>query len=157
MLGRGAFQDVDLSAVFRDVAASTVTVHAGSDHGELAATAVKHAIDGRGVAHLVLPDEVQDVPSDAPAGRADADGAPTRPSPRTATSLDAALDRLRAATPAGVHRRRGARGAAPSCARWPSGSARRCSPRSGPRASCRTPIRSAPACSAGPERRSRRG
>ena len=31
-------------------------------------TAVKHALDGRGVAHLVLPDEVQDLPSDAPAG-----------------------------------------------------------------------------------------
>ena len=41
MLGRGAFQDVDLSAVFRDVALSTVTVHAGSDHAELAGTAVK--------------------------------------------------------------------------------------------------------------------
>ena len=73
VLGRGAFQDVDLSAVFRDVALSTVTLHAGSDHGELAATAVKHALDGRGVAHLVLPDEVQDLPSDAaprpPSGR----------------------------------------------------------------------------------------
>ena len=43
VLGRGAFQDLDLSAVFRDVAISTVTVHAGSDHAELAATAVKHA------------------------------------------------------------------------------------------------------------------
>ena len=80
VLGRGAFQDVDLSAVFRDVALSTVTVHAGSDHAELAATAVKHALDGRGVAHLVLPDEVQDLPSDAPAGaplgrRADGRGA----------------------------------------------------------------------------------
>ena len=68
VLGRGAFQDLDLSAVFRDVALSTVTVHAGSAHAELAGTAVKHAIDGRGVAHLVLPDEVQDLPSDAPAG-----------------------------------------------------------------------------------------
>src|SRR6185295_8797927 len=62
VLGRGAFQDLDLSAVFRDVAISTVTVHAGSDHAELAATAVKHAVDGRGVAHLVLPDEVQHRP-----------------------------------------------------------------------------------------------
>src|SRR5438067_6218264 len=64
VLGRGAFQDVDLSAVFHDVALSTVTVHSGSDHAELAATAVKHAIDGRGVAHLVLPDEVQVQPSE---------------------------------------------------------------------------------------------
>jgi pyruvate oxidase len=62
--GRGAFQDLDLSAVFRDVALSTATVEAGSDHAELAALAVKHAIDGRGVAHLVLPDEVQELPSD---------------------------------------------------------------------------------------------
>ena len=68
VLGRGAFQDLDLSAVFRDVAVSTTTVHAGSDHAELAALAVKHAIDRRGVAHLVLPDEVQALPSDADAG-----------------------------------------------------------------------------------------
>jgi thiamine pyrophosphate-dependent acetolactate synthase large subunit-like protein/nitrite reductase/ring-hydroxylating ferredoxin subunit len=73
VLGRGAFQDVDLSALFRDVAAWTSTVHSRSDHGELAALAVKHAIDARGVAHLVLPDEVQTQPSDAapaaPVGR----------------------------------------------------------------------------------------
>ncbi|HEX4705937.1 MAG TPA: thiamine pyrophosphate-binding protein [Pseudonocardiaceae bacterium] len=71
VLGRGAFQDVDLSAVFRDVAVSTTTVHSGSDHAELAALAVKHAVDRRGVAHLVLPDEVQTQPSDAVAGRPD--------------------------------------------------------------------------------------
>lgn len=65
--GRGAFQDLDLAAVFRDVALSTTTVEAGSDHAELAALAVKHAVDGRGVAHLVLPDEVQELASDAPA------------------------------------------------------------------------------------------
>ena len=71
VLGRGAFQDLDLSAVFRDVAISTTTVQAGSDHAELAALAVKHARDGRGVAHLVLPDEVQAQPSSAPAGSPD--------------------------------------------------------------------------------------
>ena len=110
VLGRGAFQDVDLSAVFRDVALSTVTVHAGSDHAELAATAVKHALDGRGVAHLVLPDEVQDLPSDAaaaaPAGRrADLSVAP---SPAT---LDAALDLLRDARRPVIVAGQGARGA----------------------------------------------
>ena len=68
VLGRGAFQDVDLSAVFKDVAVWTTTVHSGGDHAELAALAVKHAVDGRGVAHLVLPDEVQVQQSDAPAG-----------------------------------------------------------------------------------------
>ncbi len=81
VLGRGAFQDVDLSAVFRDVALSTVTVHAGSDHAELAATAVKHAVDGRGVAHLVLPDEVQDLPSDAAVARPEGRRADRRVSP----------------------------------------------------------------------------
>ncbi|GAB3083354.1 thiamine pyrophosphate-binding protein [Pedococcus soli] len=71
VLGRGAFQDLDLGAVFRDVAISTTTVQSGSDHAELAALAVKHARDGRGVAHLVLPDEVQVQPSSAPAGSPD--------------------------------------------------------------------------------------
>ncbi len=68
VLGRGAFQDLDLSAAFADVAVSSVTLQAGSNHAELAALAVKHALDRRGVAHLVLPDEVQVLPSDAPAG-----------------------------------------------------------------------------------------
>ena len=71
VLGRGAFQDLDLTAVFKDVAITSATVQAGSDHAELAAIAVKHARDGRGVAHLVLPDEVQALPSDAPAASAD--------------------------------------------------------------------------------------
>lgn len=66
VLGRGAFQDLDLSAVFKDVAITSTIVQSGSDHAELAAIAVKHARDGRGVAHLVLPDEVQALPSDAP-------------------------------------------------------------------------------------------
>jgi len=97
VLGRGAFQDVDLSAVFRDVALSTITVHGPSDHAELAATAVKHAIDGRGVAHLVLPDEVQDAPSEAevktPEGRrADLGSSPS------ATSMDAAVAAVGSAT-----------------------------------------------------------
>ncbi len=71
--GRGAFQDLDLTAVFSDVAVSTEVVQARSDYAELAALAVKRAIDGRGVAHLVLPDEVQVLPSEqapaAPGGR----------------------------------------------------------------------------------------
>jgi pyruvate oxidase len=71
VLGRGAFQDLDLSAVFGDVAVSSTTVHGGSDHAELAALAVKHAVDRRGVAHLVLPDEVQVQASDAPAALPD--------------------------------------------------------------------------------------
>ena len=53
------------------------TVQAGSDHAELAALAVKHAIDGRGVAHLVLPDEVQVLPSRRARGVAGRAGSPT--------------------------------------------------------------------------------
>src|SRR5487761_2770018 len=60
VLGRGAFQDLDLQAAFGDVAVSTQTLHSGSNHAELVALAVKHAIDARGVAHLIFPDEVQD-------------------------------------------------------------------------------------------------
>src|SRR5689334_10156003 len=71
VLGRGAFQDLDLTAVFRDVATWTTAVHSGSDLAELAALAVKHAIDARGVAHLVLPDEVQTQPSEAAAAQPD--------------------------------------------------------------------------------------
>ncbi|MEO6510235.1 MAG: thiamine pyrophosphate-binding protein [Nocardioides sp.] len=73
VLGRGAFQDVDLQAVFRDVSVWNATVSSGSDPAELAALAVKHAVDRRGVAHLVFPDEVQvqasDVPAATPVGR----------------------------------------------------------------------------------------
>src|SRR5215471_5038135 len=59
VLGRGAFQDVDLTAAFADVAGTTRTVLPDSDHAELTALALKHAVVEREVAHLVLPDEVQ--------------------------------------------------------------------------------------------------
>ncbi len=98
VLGRGAFQDLDLGAVFRDVAISTTTVQSGSDHAELAALAVKHARDGRGVAHLVLPDEVQAQPSSAAAGAPDGrySRSPVGPDPAAlarATELVAAAKR----------------------------------------------------------------
>ena len=51
------------TAAFADVAVCAATVLPGSDHAELATLAAKHAVDGRGVAHLVLPDEVQEQPS----------------------------------------------------------------------------------------------
>jgi thiamine pyrophosphate-dependent acetolactate synthase large subunit-like protein len=85
--GRGAFQDLDLSAAFADVAVSTQTVLRDSDHVELMNLACKHALVQRGVTHLVLPDEVQALPAPEgaragrPAGRlpdlavAPADGA----------------------------------------------------------------------------------
>ncbi len=73
--GRGAFQDLDLSAAFADAAIYTQTVGERSDHAELMTLACKHAVVGRGVGHLVLPDEVQVLPAAAgatasgPAGR----------------------------------------------------------------------------------------
>lgn len=73
--GRGAFQDTNLEAAFADVSVFNETVNLGSDHAELASLAMKHAIVGRGVAHLIFPDEVQhhpvsdDAPAAGPAGR----------------------------------------------------------------------------------------
>ncbi|MGW0159732.1 thiamine pyrophosphate-dependent enzyme [Mycobacterium sp. NPDC003323] len=71
--GKGAFQDIDLLAAFADVTVYSAMVRAGSDHAELMTMALKHAILERGVAHLVLPDEVQVLPDSAapssPAGR----------------------------------------------------------------------------------------
>ena len=67
-LGRGAFQDLDLQAAFADVARYSETVHGGADHAELVSLACKTALIERDVAHLILPDEVQDAPSEASAG-----------------------------------------------------------------------------------------
>lgn len=61
--GKGAFQDIDLLAAFADVATYSAMVRSGSDHAELMTMALKQAILGRGVGHLVLPDEVQVLPA----------------------------------------------------------------------------------------------
>jgi len=63
VLGRGAFQDVDLTAAFADVARYSTTVLPDSDHAELMTLALKNATVGRDVAHLVFPDEVQEQPA----------------------------------------------------------------------------------------------
>jgi thiamine pyrophosphate-dependent acetolactate synthase large subunit-like protein len=93
-LGRGAFQDLDLQAAFADVARFSETVHAGSDHAELVTLACKTALVERDVAHLILPDEVQDAASDKPAGGPDGrTGARTIAPP--ADSLATAVERIR--------------------------------------------------------------
>ena len=94
VLGRGAFQDLDLEAAFADVARYSQTVHAGSAHAELMTLACKTALIERDVAHLVLPDEVQDAPAPdevagEPAGRT---GLRTIAPP--AEALEAAVARL---------------------------------------------------------------
>lgn len=98
VLGRGAFQDVDLNAAFHAVAAYSKTVLPDSDHAELMTLALKTATVDRDVAHLVLPDEVQvrvvneDAHAGAPEGRIGDD----RVAPPSA-ALDAALDEIEAA------------------------------------------------------------
>jgi thiamine pyrophosphate-dependent acetolactate synthase large subunit-like protein len=95
-MGRGAFQDLDLAGAFADVARYSETVQAGSAHAELMTLACKTALVERDVAHLVFPDEVQELPSDAPAG-----GPTGRTGDRTiappAEVLAQAADRLAAA------------------------------------------------------------
>jgi len=63
VLGRGAFQDLDLTRAFADVAGFSRTILPDSDHAELTALALKTALVGRSVSHLVLPDEVQVQPA----------------------------------------------------------------------------------------------
>ena len=98
MLGPGAFQEVDLRAAYGGVAAWGQTVHPESRHAELMALALKHAIVGRDVSHLVFPDGVQTRPAPegatarGPEGRV---GAPGIAPPEEA--LSAAAARLRAA------------------------------------------------------------
>jgi thiamine pyrophosphate-dependent acetolactate synthase large subunit-like protein/nitrite reductase/ring-hydroxylating ferredoxin subunit len=71
VLGPGAFQEVPLSEAFSAVAEWTQTVLRPGNATELAALAMKHAVVQRDVAHLVFPDEVQELPA--------AEGAPARP------------------------------------------------------------------------------
>jgi thiamine pyrophosphate-dependent acetolactate synthase large subunit-like protein len=92
VLGRGAFQDVDLTAAFADVATFSKTVLPASDHAELMTLALKHAVLERQVAHLVFPDEVQVLPAvdehaSTPSGRV-----PDLEISPPATAVDAALD-----------------------------------------------------------------
>lgn len=63
VLGKGAFQDVDLAGAFGTVAAWSATALPQSDHAELMTLAVKHALLEHGVAHLIFPDEVQVLPA----------------------------------------------------------------------------------------------
>ncbi len=67
LIGRGAFQEVDLVAAYGDVAQWSTQVSAESDHAELMTLACKSAILNRGVSHIVFPDDVQTISSEAAA------------------------------------------------------------------------------------------
>lgn len=58
VVGTGAFQEVDLVKAFDSVATFNHAVHANSDHSNLAALAMRHALIKREVSHLTFPDEV---------------------------------------------------------------------------------------------------
>ncbi len=97
LIGRGAFQEVDLAAAFGGVAVYTGTAMAHSDFPEIVNLACKTALIRGGVSHLVFPDDVQvqltpDTPPGTSQGRL-TDRAVNPP----AASLEEALDRLRAA------------------------------------------------------------
>ena len=62
VLGPGTFQEVDLASAFASVSAWSQAVLGADNAGELMALALKHAIVERDVAHLIFPDEVQDLP-----------------------------------------------------------------------------------------------
>src|SRR5204863_2868849 len=62
VLGPGAFQEVPLAAAFDAVSEWSQTVLSPANATELAALAVKHAVVNRDVAHLIFPDEVQELP-----------------------------------------------------------------------------------------------
>ena len=103
VLGRGAFQDLDLHRRLRRRRRGTSkTVLPDSDHAELTTLALKHAIVERDVAHLVLPDEVQVQP--APEARR-----PVVPGRAASPTVDvrppaAALDAARSASSAAARR-----------------------------------------------------
>lgn len=75
VLGPGAFQEVDLASAFNSVAEWSQTVLPQSKHAELMTLALKNAILKRDVAHLIFPNEVQEIEVDenteasAPEGR----------------------------------------------------------------------------------------
>jgi pyruvate oxidase len=63
VLGPGAFQEVDLYAAFDAVRTWGQTVLSNKNASNLMALALKHAIVEQGVAHLILPNEVQEAPA----------------------------------------------------------------------------------------------
>ena len=73
VVGPGAFQEIPLGQAFDAVARFSQPVLSPANAAELAALAMKHAIVERDVAHLIFPDEVQELP-----GRDDPPAKPRR-------------------------------------------------------------------------------
>ncbi|MBV6652168.1 MAG: thiamine pyrophosphate-binding protein, partial [Mameliella sp.] len=62
VVGTGNFQEVDLVRAFQTVAEFNHRVQRDSQHAELMALAIKHALLKRDVSHLTFPDEIQTLP-----------------------------------------------------------------------------------------------
>ncbi|NNF10064.1 MAG: Rieske 2Fe-2S domain-containing protein [Acidimicrobiia bacterium] len=62
VLGPGAFQEIPTAAAFEAVAEWSQTVLLPDNASELMALAIKHAVVNRDVAHLIFPDDTQDLP-----------------------------------------------------------------------------------------------
>jgi thiamine pyrophosphate-dependent acetolactate synthase large subunit-like protein/nitrite reductase/ring-hydroxylating ferredoxin subunit len=71
VFGPGAFQDIDLKSAFQAVSRFSQPVLSTSNHAELMSLACKTAIIERDVAHLIFPDDVQTIASDAQASQPD--------------------------------------------------------------------------------------
>ena len=95
VMGPGAFQELDLKGAFTDVSVFSQPVLPSSRPVELMNLACRHALLERGVAHVILPDEVQEITADddlvagSPVGRRTARG--IQPDQG---QLDAAIDML---------------------------------------------------------------
>jgi len=97
VLGRGAFQEVDLKAAYGQVAQWAQSLLHSSDPAELATLACKNANLNRGVSHIIFPDEVQALPAEGrEAGGPEGRVAAAEITP-PADVFDEALDRLRQA------------------------------------------------------------
>ena len=97
LIGRGAFQEVDLSAAFGQVAMYTAAAHDGSNFAEIVNLACKHAILDRGPSHLIFPDDVQTKPAgERKAGTSDG-RVPDRAIVPSETSMEQALAAMRGA------------------------------------------------------------
>jgi thiamine pyrophosphate-dependent acetolactate synthase large subunit-like protein/nitrite reductase/ring-hydroxylating ferredoxin subunit len=96
VLGPGAFQEIPTAAAFSAVAEWSQTVLVPDNASELMALAVKHAIVQRDVAHLIFPDDVQELPGlDQPRERPRRGRISTTDIAPPETELDAAVALLR--------------------------------------------------------------
>ncbi len=97
VLGPGAFQDIDLRSAFHAVSRFSQPMLPTSNHPELASLACKSARVERDVAHLIFPDDVQTLPSDAAPGSPDGRLATPRVAPAE-SDVTAAVEMLNDAT-----------------------------------------------------------